>query len=74
MQVQWIKTTLHYIYVLVIGFAIVASNFSVNDIYKAYRVHIFLSLLVSAFGIYQLFARAFNLDAISIASYASAPA
>jgi len=61
MQVQWIKTTLHYIYVLVIGFAIVASNFSVNDIYKAYRVHIFLSLLVSAFGIYQLFARAFNL-------------
>ncbi len=61
MQVQWIKTTLHYIYVLVIGFAIVASNFSVNEIYKAYRVHIFLSLLVSAFGIYQLFARAFNL-------------
>ncbi|HRK60515.1 MAG TPA: hypothetical protein PLI74_12785 [Candidatus Kapabacteria bacterium] len=61
MQLQWIKTTLHYIYVLILGVAIIGSNFTINDIYKAYKIHIYFSVLVSTFGIYQLFARAFDL-------------
>lgn len=61
MQMQWIKTALHYFYVVITGIAFFCCNFSINDLYKAYRISVYLSVLVSLFGIYQIFARAFDL-------------
>lgn len=61
MQLQWIKTFLHYVYVVVIGLAIIGSHFTVKDIHSTYKFFLYFSIFVSTFGVYQLFARAFDL-------------
>lgn len=61
MQIQWIKTTLHYLYVVFIGITIVGINFNSKEIFSTFKIHIGLSLFISLFGIYQIFARAFDL-------------
>lgn len=61
MQVQWIKTTLHYFYVVILGVAFLGCGFTMKDLHRAYKVSVYVSIVVASFGIYQIFARAFDL-------------
>jgi len=61
MQVQWIKTTLHFFYVVISGISFLGCNFSIKNLHDGYKLSVYVSILVSTFGIYQIFARAFDL-------------
>lgn len=58
---QFLKTYLHFIYLVFLGFIFASINISSYEIKAIIKTYIFTSIGVHIFGIYQLFARAFDL-------------
>jgi len=58
---QYFKTLVHFIFVYFVVFVFYAHNFSENFWDKLIRILLIYSIFINIFGIYQLFARLYNL-------------
>lgn len=59
--IQFLKTYLHFIYLTILGFSFAIIRVNTFEIKSLIRTFIYTSIPIHIFGIYQLFARAFDL-------------
>lgn len=59
--IQFIKTSLHLFYIIALSFVIIFTSFDLKNWNSYFKTLIFISIPINIYGIYQLFARAFDL-------------